>query len=107
MRTPMSLRTDVWRSYLRSGYPCTAKSSGWIANSTQASTPSSEGHRSLAEWSSAKSEKEDDNDVSSVPVEGCKPSRSVQSISGDEHTSDPISRGAATRSVAVYRRRAR
>src|SRR5215467_10937588 len=108
MRTPMSLKTDVWRSYLRSGYLCTTKSSGWIVNSAQASTPASAGHRrSLAEWSGAKSEKEDDNAVSSVPAEGCKPSRSVQSISGDEHTSDPISRGAATPSGAVYRRRAR
>src|SRR6266545_2977851 len=100
MRTSMSLKTDVWRSYLRSGYPFTAKSSGWIANSMQAST------RFNAERSSAKSE-DDDDAVCSVAVERREPSRSVQSISGDEHTSDPISRGAATPPVAVYRRRAR
>src|SRR5262249_49754730 len=70
-------------------------------------TPGSAGHRSLAEWSSAKSEKENDNAVSSVPAEGSEPPGPVQGISGHEHTSDPISRGAATPSVAVYRRRAR
>jgi AhpD family alkylhydroperoxidase len=45
-----------------------------------------------AERSSAKSE-DDDDAVCSVAVERREPSRSVQSISGDEHTSDPISRG--------------
>src|SRR5262249_12097622 len=97
MRTPKSLKTDVWRSYLRSRYLCTNKSSGWIVHPTQASTPAAAGHRQLAEGSSAKTEKEEDNGGSSVPAEGCKPSRSVQSISGDEHTSDPISRGALRR----------